>query len=492
MSTWSIYCVTEEKFVNSASYTTTCPNNVSHNVNTGSIIQYPLDKYINTGPTGPSVNYSMNGVTDKYQVGTVQLSGKMFDYYLTGTGTYNTPFISDPIVTLDQSKGSANVSNITSSSFSASLNYNDFSSIRGTKLNTSTVFTNTQPSIYVVNGNPAVTYSSTANNLIYRRSTDSTGGVWSPEIIVGTGGSSITSSSLITLGNGNPAVAYINSTQTIFVSSQDTTGGVWNPQIILESVGNANAFYNLSMKLNSLGNPIVAYSTSSLGEIRIISSLNSNGSSWSTPVQVSVSTGTASNPSLQITNNNPSIFFSLTSAVSNNKLMYIRSNDNTGATWGSAVTIDGNIGSGFYVSSAIVAGNPAAVYYYNYNDSLRYIRSNDNTGASWNSSVSVSDLYIPQSSSITEYNSKPFVIFRSGDWYLSSSESADATGGSFYTKKNIDVLNNRSSVGYKAVTTLVNGEPAIIYYNTDSTNTVNIYYIRNSTTNSSVDYISVL
>jgi hypothetical protein len=177
--------------------------------------------------------------------------------------------------------------------------------------------------------------------------------------------------------------------------------------------------------------------------------------------------------SLAIVNGNPAISYY---DFSNGDLKYVRASDTSGASWASPVTVDSAGMVGSYTSLAVVNGNPAISYYDGTNDDLKYVRATDASGTSWASPVTVdgagdAGLY----TSLEVVNGNPAISYRditNGD--LKYVRANDASGISWASPVAVD---SAGIVGSYTSLEVVNGIPAISYY--DLTNG-DLKYVRAS------------
>ncbi|HMJ48539.1 MAG TPA: hypothetical protein VK498_14500, partial [Ferruginibacter sp.] len=134
------------------------------------------------------------------------------------------------------------------------------------------------------------------------------------------------------------------------------------------------------------GNPAISYYDGLPGDLKYIRANDASGNSWGSAVIVDATGDVGENTCMQIINGNPAIVYH---DYTNKNLKYARANDASGAAWNTPITLDatGEVGETPYLQ--VVNGNPAVSYYDRTNGDLKYIRSSDISGTSWNTPVIV-------------------------------------------------------------------------------------------------------
>jgi hypothetical protein len=366
----------------------------------------------------------------------------------------------------------------------------------------------------VIDGNPAITLamvsSSLSAQLVYNRSMDINGTDWSNPIIIDQQGDVGRFSSL-TVINGNPAISYYDgaSQKLKYTRSQDVSGNVWPQSSILAELyyasgqytslqnvngspgisyyDNANkdlkfirasdssgiAFWNIhlasdvpgeseftSMKLIN-NNPAVSFYDKALKELKYVRAANSIGASWNEPVVADTTTGSGEYNSLASVNGNPAISYY---DDTNRDLKYVRAVDSDGATWGTPVTLDASGTVGMYTSLQVVNGNPAISYYKSSSvGSLKYIRALDANGNAWDTPITIeSGGIVGLYSSLMVVNGKPAISYYDNtNGNLKYVRALDADGLTWGAGITLDVTGN---VGQYISLQIVNGNPAISYF----------------------------
>lgn len=132
------------------------------------------------------------------------------------------------------------------------------------------------------------------------------------------------------------------------------------------------------------------------------------------------------------------------------------------------VTADGAGNVGLEGSMAIVGGRPAVSYYDAPNGDLKYIRANDASGQTWPAPVTVDgggDI-VGFSSSLAVVNGNPAITYYDADGQnLKYVRATNADGTAWGTQV---VIDSAGDVGWFTSLAVVNGRPAVCYY--DKTN----------------------
>lgn len=192
--------------------------------------------------------------------------------------------------------------------------------------------------------------------------------------------------------------------------------------------------------------PSIAYKDSDNDAIKFISSPDTQGLVWNTPVFVLGATGDIGNTiDYVIAGGCPSIGYK----DSNNDLYFINADNPTGGSWTTpavlAVGTTGTSGSSPRVlefSFGIVSGRPAIVYVieetFGTDDRLEYLRADDAKGTSWTGTPNVIDatgsgvgFFLSDLSDLKIISGKPAVIHRNGvdeKFYFHRAPAADGSG----------------------------------------------------------------
>jgi len=230
----------------------------------------------------------------------------------------------------------------------------------------------TRSSLAVIDGRPAISYRYGGNNLRFAIADDASGEKWRIQRVAS--GKTVIRSSSLALVNGAPAIAYIDvgePSPTLKYAFASYVDGLGNWTIV--TVDNARPLGDRVSLAVVEGRPAISYELKSSGLLYVRSN-DPSGETWGTPV---VPSQPGSNPSMKIVDGHPAIGF-----MRNNYLHYVRADDSIGATWGKPLKADSDRVD--YVSLAVVAGRPALGYRTGEDSpGLHYVIANDATGASW-------------------------------------------------------------------------------------------------------------
>jgi len=297
-----------------------------------------------------------------------------------------------------------------------------------------TVDTNTdtgsESSLTQIKARPAIAYIETGTDrLRYARASSLDGNdasVWTTETVET---ATVTAPSLVELFNGAPGIAYHDGTNVKWAVGQ-TDGSIGTPTLV--TLGTEAGAYISAVVLDN-GFPAIAVSDAGAsGLVYYVSSTKtgSQASDWSNPVLVD-STATAGDYlSLAVINGVPAI--SYYESVGGDLLYAVSdSADGKFADDWTSVTVDSTGDVGLYTSLFEVDGSPAISYYDGTNTDLKYAYASTSTGSS------------------------------AGDW------------------SDITVVSSTNAVGRGTSLKVVDGAPAIAYYDfTDK----NLLYVSSATT----------
>jgi hypothetical protein len=238
----------------------------------------------------------------------------------------------------------------------------------------------------------------------------------------------------------------------------DTTG---MPSVNPDPANNVGQF-NSGAVVN--GNPAVAYYDAATQRLKYVRALEPSGAAWGTPVFVTAAgVNVGRFTSLVVVNGNPAISYY---DVANGDLKYVRATDANGTTWGAPVTTDGAVANvGQYTSMVIVNGNPAISYYDVSNTDLKYVRATDANGTVWGAPVIVeaSAGNVGEYTSLVVVNGNPAIsYYDNSNTDLKYVRATNANGTAWGTIITIEPTAN--NVGQYSCLKIINGNPAISYY----------------------------
>lgn len=240
-----------------------------------------------------------------------------------------------------------------------------------------------------------------------------------------------------------------------------THAQVWDaPRQAESKIGGTGGYIGQFSKMLVVnGNPAVACYDGTRQDLMYVRSNDSTGSSWGDPVTIDAYGDVGEYLSFCIVNGYPAIAYY---DATNDDLKYVRASDVNGSTWGTPVSIDVNGIVGLYTSMAIVNGRPG-ISYIGTNGDLKYVRAADADGTTWNSPITVDSVGSSAGhTSICVINGNPAISFVSGD--LKYVRALDANGNSWGASVAVDTT---VWAGWFSSLAVVNGNPAISYYNGD-------------------------
>jgi len=230
--------------------------------------------------------------------------------------------------------------------------------------------------------------------------------------------------------------------------------------ITVDSAGDVGEYTSLEV-VN--GRPAISYYDRANRDLKYVRATDASGASWDSPVTVDSVKDAGSCTSLAIVNGNPAISYN-----SHSDLKYVRADDSDGTTWGAPV-VAAEWPRPTDTSLAVVDGFPAISYihnvYYLGGEFLKYVRATDANGTAWGK-----PLTIAQNSdecghaSLAVVNGIAAVAYSEGAWDSGSLmyiQAAEVTGKWWYDPITVDSQNSVGAFGSLAI---VNGNPAISYY----------------------------
>ncbi len=361
----------------------------------------------------------------------------------------------------------------------------------------------TTPTMAIVNGSPAIAYYVTGSGLTYVRANDASGSSWGPRAKVDTATGTGYFASLAMINN-HPAIAYYDATLRglKYVRAVDVNGTDWrSPRIIDDKeVGQYACLRYVG------GRPAISYwAAGARRNLRFVQADDSDGAKWGTPVDVDAegdvgewtsmaslgsraviayydSSNTAlkcarqgwtletvdggssggSFISIELVNTMPAV--SYYDAAAGN-LKYVRAKNTSGTLWDAPLLVDTNGDVGLYTSLKIVGGKPAIAHYDVANGDLKYVGALDANGTAWSAPLRLdTNGDVGRFGSLAVVNNNPAVAYydaSNGDLKYIRSQSGGLLWG---VPVVVDAGDAGQDVGQFASLAVVNGRPAIAYY----------------------------
>ena len=240
------------------------------------------------------------------------------------------------------------------------------------------------PSLVLVNGNPAIAYQKFDDEkLLYVRASDNTGSAWGSPLDVDS-----------SVGAGNfPHMLLVNELPAIlhyywpfdgvaelrYTQATEVNGATWGAPFAVAELANPDDISdNWSMAIVG-GNPAVSYADENMGPLSFRRASDVNGTAWDPAVPVA-NGGIQWNSLLAGVDGIPCISYYDSSI---GELHFRRATDNTGSAWGAAVTVDDQDNSGFFNDMILFGGKPVIAYYSFGLGDLRLALADDAAGSAW-------------------------------------------------------------------------------------------------------------
>jgi hypothetical protein len=276
-----------------------------------------------------------------------------------------------------------------------------------------------------VNGFPAVCYTNLTNNSVwYSRALNAQGTDWGTPKLIAISTFGIVSLSMSVI-SGRPAIVWSNGSTLIqYHRSDDINGDNWtNPSVGLSATGGD---WLTLLEIN--GFPAISYRAKLTQYTTYLISDSIDGSTWNNP-PVPVHSIAASFQNMAIINGNPAIIYIAVAFPQKN--YYIRSDSIDGSTWNNPPVETGPQG---VLPYGLLEANGKPAYFWSYSNDLRYQRSDSADGSTWNGFVSSVDTLNPTSKQNAQsaiINGNPAVIYY-------ESTGLGSTSGMRY-KRSLDV-----------------------------------------------------
>lgn len=382
--------------------------------------------------------------------------------------TFPTPFLTTPVVTLSPYMTTGSEAWMPSTALS-SVSASAFSGVLSIPLSPSQPYASSDGGQYasmaMVSGNPAIAFYDVTNaQLMFVRAADANGTLWGMPTWVDTTGNVGTHASMAVV-NGNPAIAYYDTTNgdLKYLRATNSTGTSWGgAPVTVDSSGNVGEYASLVVVS---GNPAIAYYDRTNTNLKYARANDSSGAIWGTPITVDSSTNDVGHSiSMAIVSSNPAIAYGDYTGSSFPK--YIRATTTTGTAWGAPVPLSDSVSHELLAEKiclVVVNGNPAVAHWDNTSGGARYMRAINTTGTSWPTAWTRLDSGAASAGagvSMTVVDGRPAVSFAEGVnlCYLRADDASGTTWGT-------PVVVDKSGGGGYSSLIMVNGKPAIAYYN---------------------------
>ncbi len=263
---------------------------------------------------------------------------------------------------------------------------------------------------------------------------------------------------------GNPAIAYYDRTERYlkYVRALDAGGTVWGtPVVVAFSPFDGNGLY-ASMTVVD-GKPAIAFHDSVNYDLKYVRASDALGTAWDAPLTVDSEGYQGGYLSLAVVNGHAAISYVGTGAV----LRYVQATDAAGTAWGAPLTLDDTAQVGYYTSLAVVNGNPAISYADHTHNDLRYIRATDANGTTWSSPVTVASTgRVGDHTSMVVVSGNPAISYLDDtNDNLKFVRAMDPDGLAWAAPVSADTRFANGRVGRNTTMAIVNGNPAIGYFN---------------------------
>ncbi len=450
----------------------------------------------NTGtgysPTGTFTTLSNNANLS----GLVLSAGTLSPVFVSGTTTYTTsvpagtasltvtPTKADSLSSLTVN-GSAATSGAATSPISLSPGLNNLSVVVTAQDNSTKTYTVT---VTVLNAAPSFSLTSASGASV---------------VTVDSGGSDVVGRyDSLALVNGNPAVAYYDTTNgdLKYVRATNAFGTAWGTPVTVDSAGNVGAYASLAV-VN--GNPAIAYyeivsntAVSNASKVKYVRATDASGAAWGAPVTIDAQTSQINldetfalgSLSLKVVNGNPAVAYQEgqgPTTFETTNCYYCRATDASGTAWGTPLNLQ-NSGptQGYFLRMEVAAGMPLVVDLQGSQGGLERFRALDANGDSWSGTAIVTPdqnwapsgypLYTGVNLSLAIVSDFPSVSYyeitqadlrytRAMEMNGASWAAAGGPSGNAQT-----IVDSTGDVGRFSSLAVINGKPAISYY--DKTN----------------------
>ena len=312
-------------------------------------------------------------------------------------------------------------------------------------------------SLATVDGHPAIGYYGGSDfDLKFVRAADAAGATWGAPVSVDTTGS-VGSHVSLAIVDGHPAMSYYDATNQDlkFVRALDAAGATWGTPLSVDTTGNVGQYTSLAV-VN--GCPAISYFDATNGDLKFVRALDASGTTWGIPVSVVTEGYVGGYASLAIVDGHPAMSY-----ATNGTPKFVRASDASGTAWETPVSIDTSGLVGTYTSLAIIDGYPAITYVGS--AFVEIVRANDASGTTWGTPLEV--IYSAQPGSLVVVDGHPSISYYDlttrSMMFVRADDPSGTAWGNFVR---VDAGVESGNVGQYTSLALVDGHPAISYYDT--------------------------
>ena len=300
---------------------------------------------------------------------------------------------------------------------------------------------------------------------------------WTPPVDVSAAGGSAFAPQIVVTGtNALSAIWYrSNGTNNIVQSSASAdNGATWSTPVDVSATG-GSAFAPQIVVTGTNTLSAIWYRSNGTNLIVQSSLSTNNGATWSTPVNVSAALGDAVDPQLVVTGANAlsAIWYRFNGT---NLIVQSSASADNGATWSAPVDVSVTGGDAFAPQLVVTGTNALSAIWYRFNGTNNIVQSSlsADSGATWSTPVDVSttggDAAFPQIV-VTGTNALSAIWYRNNGTnnIVQSSLSAD-NGANWSTPVNVSTTGG-NAIAPQLVVTGTNALSAI-WYRSNGTNTI--------------------
>lgn len=312
-------------------------------------------------------------------------------------------------------------------------------------------------SMAVVKGQPAVASSTSLspNKLVYNRAIDSLGQSWNQSIelvnVQNTG--CYTSMKVI---NGKPAIAFTGASpnRIRYIYANDSVGLVWGNPVNVDSTNSSSTCKLIDLN----GIPAIAYWDNLNSTIRFTHATNQNGTSWA-PATMPFPTSTILFD-IDVVQGRPAVVF-----VDNTyRLQYCYGLDSLGTSWSAPIQISYVIGYDTRPSLEVIHGFPAAAFRDPNNYNVGYVRALNSLGTAWGPpfNTNLSD-YTGDDPTLLYHDGRPVLSHIGINYERVYMEAIDSIGAGWNSTIFVDSVRAPAALTYSDAINF-NGRVGIGYY----------------------------